>query len=305
MISVFGASGFLGSQICNSLNSEGIQHSAVMREFSNPWRLKESMVNKRFFLNSRNWEKYLSEVKPSVVVAAQWQGVSKSLRENLSIQRRNFDSVIELATLSRKMNVNLFVAFGSQAEVPSSMLPIQENFADSRENAYATIKSELAMSLTKLFINSNTNFIWIRPFSIYGPKDSNESLIPKMYRFAQSNMFFDLNEPGLIWSALHVSDFGSAMKMILMSNSVSGVVNVGNPEPINILEFARIAEQSIKRFFPFWGGLRIDRESFKSGKIPQIDKLQKLGWLPRFSMLEGVNDTVNWLECNRQVKEEL
>lgn len=302
MISVFGASGFLGAQVCNSLNLTDTSVDAVMRESSNPWRLEGPTVSNRVFIGRKNWDRYLVEKTPKVVIAAQWEGVSKTQRGNAAIQRENVESVMELACISKRIEVSLFVAFGSQAEVASSKYSIDETLADAQGNPYANAKSELGLKLSRLFADSKTRFIWVRPFSIYGPKDSNESLIPQMVQSAQSGDTFNLKNPGLAWSALHISDFGNAMKLLVSHDGVSGVVNIGNPNPITIHEYARIAQQSIGRFFPTWKGCNADSQPPRNGKIPQVNKLRDLGWSPMLSLPDGIEDTINWLCLGTQAK---
>lgn len=298
MISVFGASGFLGSEICNSLSASDIKVDAVLREASNPWRLESAPMLERIHLTQHHWSDYLNEKKPTTVVAANWSGVSKSQRQNLKCQYENIASIMELARFSRATGVKKFIAFGSQGEVPNSPRPISEDFTKPQGDSYGKVKSKLALMLRDYFSNSHTKLIWVRPFSIYGPKDSNESLIPQMFQAARFNSQFKINNPGLIWSALHISDFGIAVRAIIKSEELSGVINVGNPNPISIYEYAKAVEEELHKIFSSWKGCRMEVQSECEGKIPEVNKLRNLGWFPETNLKAGIEDTVNWINAN-------
>lgn len=249
-------------------------------------------------IKQHHWRDYLNEKKPTVVVAANWAGVRKNQRQDLKIQHENFESVMELASYSKSSGVQKFIAMGSQAEVPYSRYLIEENLFEAQGDSYGQIKSKLGLMLRDYFESSNTQLIWLRPFSIYGPKDSTESLIPRMFQAAQSNSRFTINNPGLMWSALHISDFGTAIEKIAKAENLEGVINVGNPNQISVYEYAKTAEEVLEKIFPAWEGCNLRVQPEREGKIPKVEKLRNLGWFPEFNLKAGVEDTINWLNAN-------
>ena len=298
MVTVFGASGFLGSEICNSFVAKGLRVNSIMRESSNPWRLGSSDLLKKTYLDPKDWGPHLIKTNPKVVIAANWDGVDKSKRQDKETQQKSFKSILELADISKVIGADSFVAFGSQGEVPDSHEPIGEKLFEPQGDEYGQIKTKLAKTLQEVFLDSKTRLIWVRPFSIYGPKDSKENLIPQMFHAAQENLPFEVRDSGLVWSALHISDFGNAMKQIIDDEEISGVINIGNPDAISIYEYAKAVQDSISRIFPEWKGLNLSPKPHKIGKIPKIDKLLNLKWTPKFDVQSGIEDTVNWLSTN-------
>ena len=257
----------------------------------------------RIHLGQHQWRDYLNEKKPAAVVAANWSGVSKAQRQDLKIQQENLESVMELASYSKSAGVKKFIAFGSQGEFPNSRNPIDENLTEPQGDSYSQMKSKLGLKLRDYFENSNTQLIWVRPFSIYGPKDSNESLIPQMFQAAQSQSRFKISNPGLIWSALHISDFGSAINRIVQVENFGGVINIGNPNPISIYDYAKTAEVELQKIFPTWEGCNLKRQPEREGKIPKVEKLRNLGWFPEFNLKAGIENTINWLNANTSRKQ--
>jgi nucleoside-diphosphate-sugar epimerase len=252
----------------------------------------------RIQMGQHLWRDYLNEKKPTAVVAANWSGVSKDQRQDLKIQHENLELVMELASHSKSAGIKKFIAFGSQGEVRNSTNPIDENFTEPQGDAYGQMKSKLGLKLRDYFENSQTQLIWVRPFSIFGPKDSYESLIPQMFQAAQSQTRFKISNPGLAWSALHISDFGSAITKIVNAEDIEGVINIGNPNPISIYNYAKTAEEGLQKIFPAWEGCDLRPQPEREGKIPKVEKLRNLGWFPEFSLKAGVEDTINWLNEN-------
>ena len=252
----------------------------------------------RVYLDQLRWRDYLSEKKPTTVISANWAGVNKNQRHDQKVQRENLDLVMELASYSKSAGVKKFIAFGSQSEVPNSNHPIGEDLTVPQGDSYGQIKSKLGLMLHDYFKESRTRLIWLRPFSIYGPKDSNESLIPQMFQAALSGTRFKLSNPGLTWSALHISDFGGAIKKIVEADHLQGVINIGSPDPTSVYEYAKAAEEALGQIFPSWDGCDLSAQPNQAGKIPKVEKLHSLGWSQQFNLKTGVEDTVNWLSAN-------
>ena len=270
-----------------------------MRRNSKSWRLEESKNLQNIHIDSSEWSNYITDIKPKIVISANWDGVSQAYRQDKHLQIENMEMVLQLAEKSKAIGADKFIAFGSQAEVAPSQISIEEDFSESQSDAYGTVKSQLSLLLRELFSDSKTQFIWVRPFSIYGPRDSSETLIQSMFHAAKLGKPFELRDSELAWSALHISDFGSAMSTIVNRNQVSGVINIGNPNAIKISEFAKLIQDSIQPFFPTWKGCWSEQSNLQAGKIPKVDKLNNMKWTQTFSLRSGVEDTVNWLMRNQ------
>ena len=118
---VFGANGFLGSAIANSLSGSGRYVTAVIRQDASLNELIESPKLGIIRMSPNLWPKLLADLKPTHVICAQWSGVQKNLRNNILIQESNLGSIIELAEVAKSMSTNTFIALGSQAESIESM----------------------------------------------------------------------------------------------------------------------------------------------------------------------------------------
>ena len=295
MILVFGASGFLGSQTAISLANCHYPVNAIMRKSSNSWRLNGRSEIGVMKLEESDFLSYLKSVNPGAVVAANWQGVRNPQRLDKKIQETSARSILELAVVAKKSGVKTFIAFGSQAEVRSSSHKVNEVYVNSPVGIYGGVKGFLAQELRRLFQGSDTRFCWVRPFSIYGPMDSATALVPQMFLAASRGIRYEVTNPNLSWSYLHISDFGRAMITILGDEELEGVINVGAPDSVPILKIAQLAEKEIKELFPDWSGITLRENKVINGRIPSTTKLNESGWTAQVTIEKGIAETVQWI----------
>ncbi|MBI2996293.1 MAG: NAD-dependent epimerase/dehydratase family protein [Candidatus Melainabacteria bacterium] len=146
----------------------------------------------------------------------------------------------------------------------------------------------------------------IRPFNIYGPKQTGEGAISSFCKNIVSNKKLILEGDGkAIRSWCYIDDFISAI-MLVIKNMPSTVetFNIGNPkETLSNIELARLVLQ-----VSFNGKKLNEKENIKfelmkypeiKERSPNIHKFQKLyNWSPKVSLREGLQKTLMWFKQN-------
>lgn len=286
LIIVYGANGFLGSVITKRLHKSGMAVLAVIRPTSDKSRIEDLKNLEIIEEESFNWPQLVEKYKPGVVICAQWRGVPKSDREDLEMQVSNIQPFVDLANATKKSNARAFICFGSQAEVKESSDFINEAFYNSGVSAYGKVKAELHSQLASLFEDSDCRFIWARVFSVYGPSDTSDSLLVRLFEAELEGSNLVITNPSKFWSYLYEDDFASAVEHILKNPDISGPVNVGYPIFSEIREIVAI-----------WQGCSIsDRIDFELseanvGFFPKTGKLETIGWNPSISLMQGIQRT--------------
>ena len=293
MISIFGVSGFLGSHIYNKLKLQGIDAHGICRPNSDLWRIGR-FTDDVFRLSDAEIENYIIKTRPSTVIASSWEGLRGSARNDFNLQLRNVNRVYHPAELCIKHEVGTFIAFGSQNEYIQQKAPIPETFSGFGSDEYGKAKVLLGKKLESLFLPSNTRFCWARPFSIYGPMDSMETLLAGMIRSALKDTDYQIASSRIPWSYLYVDDFVNAIEIIVKNSEIDGVINVGNPSSVYVKEIATQASGILSAMFPTWPGLKFEVEIVSNGRIPQIEKLHQFNWTPSTPLQIGLEITVNW-----------
>lgn len=283
---VFGANGFLGSAIANNLSLSGRNVIAAIRPDASQNQLTENLNLRIIRMSPNLWPKLLEDLKPMHVICAQWSGVQKNLRGDMHIQESNLKFIIELAEVVKSLSTSTFIALGSQAESTESKGLIMEELSTSGTSPYGRVKSRLCSELMSLFEDSPTRFIWARVFSVYGPSDKSESILMKLHKSELEGVFLNIDNPNSLWSFLYEDDFADAIKRVLESTKVSGVVNIGNPHLVEIQHIADTWRMSSHKSTE-----ECDNDMAKEGYFPMLGKLKSIGWMPKVSLEKGIHWT--------------
>lgn len=299
---VTGASGFLGSWICRVL-SESHQVVALVRPTSDLTRL--SGINQLTIvpLDSVNWPVYILEVKPDALVLADWWGVGNQERDDPR-QYENITRMCEMASAAKSAEVSTILGVGSQAELGPVANLITEDLPDQPTTKYGFAKAESRLKLTNILKGSKSRFVWMRIFSTYGPLDTGNWLIPQTVDSLGRGEVMKLTKGEQEWSYLHAYDLALGFKTALENSSIMGIVNIGNPETINLKEAVLEISKSLnaQNFLEF-GAVEYRPDQVMKLK-PLCEKLTQVGWSPKVSFQNGILQTIAWLTnkpCNELV----
>jgi nucleoside-diphosphate-sugar epimerase len=286
LVIVYGANGFLGSVITKRLHRSGIEVLAVIRPSSDKSRI-EGLKNLEIIEEeSFNWPQLIEKYKPGAVICAQWRGVRKSDREDLEMQESNIQPFVDLAHAAITSSVQTFICFGSQAESQKSIQKIAEEIYNSGTTAYGIVKAQLHTSLDSIFNKSNCRFVWARVFSVYGPSDTSDSLLMQLHESESRGIKLKIENPDTLWSLLYEDDFAAAVERILQSTDIEGVMNIGNPQ---LVEIQSIVDTWFEA--PLKPSKRLENEMASEGFFPELRKLKSIGWTSGVSLGEGIQRT--------------
>ena len=158
---------------------------------------------------------------------------------------------------------------------------------------------ELGSAFKKNFDNTVVNLM---PTNLYGPNDNfskNEShvipgLISRMTNAKNNNektfTVWGTGEP--LREFLHVDDLAKAIMFVLENNIENELINVGSNKEISIKNLVLI----IQKIIGFDGEIVFDN-SYPDGnprKLLDSTKLFKLGWEPKISLEDGLQNTYKW-----------
>lgn len=288
-VMIFGASGFLGSALANSL-SRTFNVIAVVRPESDTWRLNTDL--KALITEpTENWKNLVKSYKPKTVICAQWNGTEIRYRENSELQESNVIQIEGIAQVARDERVSTFIAFGSQAETSKTLKFVPEQLIQNPASAYGAMKIKLLLDLNELFMESESRFIWARVFSIFGPMEIGETLIPNLIRAKCVGEPLIVNNPTLQWSYLYIDDFTSAIEKLIETKEISGVVNIGNDELVTIESICKMISN---------GSYTSKKETTmkQEGYFPILDKLKRADWRPALSLEESLKISADGIFSN-------
>ena len=301
-IVVTGSSGFLGSWICRVL-AQSHEVVALVRPTSDLFRLSGINNLAVMPINPEDWNKYILQSKTNALVLADWWGVG-NIERNDPRQFENIERMTSLASAAEHSGIETVIGVGSQAELGPISNVITEDLPDNPTTKYGIAKAEARLKLTDIFQKSDTRFVWMRIFSAYGPLDTGNWLIPQTVDSLLRGEVMKLTKGEQEWSYLHAFDLAKAFQIVLENSSIEGVVNVGNPQTINLKEaIVEIAQNLEGQQLLEFGAVDYRPDQVMKLK-PLCENLSQAGWSPQVTFKDGIAQTISWLkrESSNQLK---
>jgi nucleoside-diphosphate-sugar epimerase len=228
-------------------------------------------------------------------------GVSSYYTESLRTLQVNVLGTVNLLEEAARRKVRTIVDF-STSEVfgPDALWVTEESPhgigpVSDRRWVYATSKLAGEHFTLRTGEQHGIACTVVRPFNVYGPRQSGEGAIGNFCRAAIAGAPLTVyNDGSAIRAWCFVSDLVAAVEAILRTPEAAGqVFNIGNPREV---ETTVGLARAVARLAP---GSRIvfetvDRSEVRA-RVPSIEKARRiLGYEPQVSLEDGLRQTLEW-----------
>lgn len=188
-----------------------------------------------------------------------------------------------------------FIGLGSCQEYAPSKVPLAEDAPLAPRVPYAKAKAGLGLIVETYSETKRPAAAWLRIFSVYGPGENEERLVPYVIRRLWANEPADITSGNQVRDYLHVDDVASAVFHVAVSD-VSGAVNVGSGRPVRVRQVVEEVVTLLEREDLVRFGGRRSHPGELPFEVADNRKLLTTGWEQRFTLREGLSDTVGWWE---------
>lgn len=269
--------------------------------------------------NQQEVQNFFSAEKPDIVIdaAARVGGILANndfpyqfLMENMQIQNNLIDC-------AHRSDVDKFIFLGSSCIYPKmAPQPLKEEYllTDSLEPTnewYAIAKICGVKACEALRKQYGKDFVSLMPTNLYGPGDNfdlqSSHVLPAMIRKFQDAKNSG-NKPVTLWGSgkpmrefLYVEDLADAVKFVLENKLDESLYNVGTGKDITIEELAG----TIQKLIGHTGEIIWDtsKPDGTPRKLMDTTKLKMAGWKYSVELKEGVKQTLEWFENNKNYKQ--
>jgi nucleoside-diphosphate-sugar epimerase len=297
---VTGAAGFVGANLVRKLLQLGAEVHGIVRPASDLWRLEEVLSALhviRLDLDDRDGVgRVLRELRPQLVFHLAARGVCHQDRDRVAILRTNVLGTYHLLEAAATTAPQVFVYTGGSSEYAATDAPMSESDLPSPVTFYGATKAAATLLALQFAREHQLPLVALRPFSVYGPWESETRLIARAIRHALDGGSMDLTAPGCRRDLVFVDDVVEACLLAADSRAALGqTINVGtgiewtNEAVVELIQ--AIAGRSIDvrvGAFPTRAG---DRNHW-AADWSQAKRL--LGWEPRHSLRLGLEKTIAW-----------
>jgi len=301
-IYVAGHRGMVGSAIVRALKKAG--HSQIIGRTSEELDLRDGGAVKEFF----------AQENPGYVImaAARVGGIHYNSTAPYDFIYDNLIMSTNVIDAARQTKVKKLLFLGSSCIYPKlAPQPIKESSLltgplEATNEAYALAKIAGIKLCTFARQQYGCDFISAMPCNLYGPGDNfsleNSHVLPAIIR--------KMNEAKLkgdtavkLWGTglplrefLHVDDLAQACLLLMDKYSELGTINLGSGQEITIQALA----ETIAMVVGYHGKLEFDKSKPDGTprKIMDSSRIQALGWTPKTSLKQGIQEVYQWYLWN-------
>ena len=138
----------------------------------------------------------------------------------------------------------------------------------------------------------NIEHSWLRLFSVYGPNDNHDWLIPYLIKEMLMDKDINVTKGEQIWDYLYIDDVSEVLFKLMHAKGV-GIANLGSGQPIVIKDLIK----KIKSLTNSNSNINFGAIDYRSDQVmsmlPNISKLKThLNWEPKINLEIGLKDTI-------------
>jgi dolichol-phosphate mannosyltransferase len=297
---VTGAAGFVGANLARRLLAQGHKVHIICKPESNFWRLEdvknELQTHDVSLADAEGLQVCLKKIKPNWIFHLAAHGAYSWQNDLERIISTNVVGTANLLSASTKTGCEAFISAGSSSEYGYKDHAPREDERIDPNSDYAVAKAA-ATHFCKLYAQKHSvPTAVLRLYSVYGPYEDKDRLIPTIVENGLLGKFPPLVDPEIARDFIYIDDTIAAFMALATKEFKPGsVYNVGTGQQTSLREVVTAAQElfDIKQE-PHWGSMP-NRKWDTSVWVANNDKLKReLAWAPKYSFKEGLAKTREW-----------
>lgn len=304
---ITGISGFLGSHIAEKFLLEGFNVIGLKRSNSDTWRNEEYFNNVDWVnMDESDWKSKIIQYKPSIIIHAAWSGVTSQSRDSITQQMENINILSELLEIAQEIPLVKFVSLGSQAEYGKLDSVVDELYPLNPDNSYAITKVLSQQLLERYCKLKNIKWYWLRVFSVFGEKESEQWLIPSVIKKAFSEeKELKLSAGTQQYAYMYCKDFANSVYMLTCKKDLqSGIYNISGSNAKSLKSIIELIVSLTKNQYLNlnFGALplRNNQSSLIEGSMSKF--FEKVGEISYTPFEEALKKTISYYSTQFNIK---
>jgi len=300
-----GATGFVGAHLANRLVEDGHEVHILVRDGYKKWRIEGLLPHLRLhqldLLDNDRLDNEVYRIRPDWVFHLATYGAYSWQDDSTQAVNTNYRSTVNLLEACLRNGFEAFVHTGSSSEYGIKDHAPAEHEALDPNSYYAATKAAATLFCRYAAQRHKRPVITLRLYSVYGPFEEPDRLIPQMILKGLAGEFPPLTDPGVARDFVFTGDVVQAYLGIAESAASllpGEVYNVGTGTQTTIKDVAEIAKEVFAlKVEPVWGSMP-NRSWDTSVWVANNRKLCALGWKPQYEFRAGFLETVAWFQQN-------
>lgn len=298
---VLGASGFIGTNLFHSLFSTRQDCYAVTHQASQAWRLKllripEDKIIHCDITSSSSVNNIFKQYKPLTVFNLAAYGAYSKQKDNALIYETNLLGTLNV--LENCKGLAAYIHAGTSSEYGMNCAAPSEESKLIPNSNYAVSKVSAAFLIEYYSKFYNLNAVNLRFYSVYGPWEEPDRLIPRLVENARKNKFPPLVSPDISRDFIYVDDATEAFIDAALAgkeNLKGNSFNIASGKKTTMMELAGVVKESFNiKDDPVWGSME-NRSWDLVDWYGNPEKANKsLNWKSSTGLKAGLQKTYDW-----------
>jgi nucleoside-diphosphate-sugar epimerase len=299
---VTGANGFIGANLVRRLLDRGDDVHAVSRPGSDGWRLTgvDGALHHVDLTDAAAVAALVAAVRPDSVFHLAAHGAYSWQSDTERIFATNLGATVNLLGACREGGVASFVHAGSSSEYGYKDHAPGEEEAPEPNSDYAVAKAAATMYCQLIDRESDMCAVTLRLYSIYGPWEEANRLVPRLVIEGLDGRLPALVDPDVARDFVYVEDAVDAFLLAAEADHPrpGAVYNIAGGAQTTIGDLVATTRELLEiDAEPQWGSM--ERRGWDTSVWigDPARAAEELGWQPRHDLGQGISRTVEWFRA--------
>lgn len=229
-----------------------------------------------------------------------WDATIGDGRNDMYLQLKNVQYTLDATELADRLGCQAFVGAGSQAEYGRFQGNLNGQTPTFPENGYGIAKLCAGQMSRVQCQKHGIKHIWTRILSVYGPYDSEKTMIYTTIQKLLNGERPLLTKGEQKWDYLYCEDAARALFLLGERGKTNKIYCIGSGMAIPLIKYIQILRDKIN-----------PKAELGIGEIPygakqvmylcaDISELtEDTGFLPKVSFDEGIENTIQWMKSRK------
>lgn len=290
---ITGATGFIGTALCDEMLERGHSVTAVIRPNSE----KKSKLPRAVSLEELELDK-ISELTGTYDICYHlaWNGSSGSARNDFDIQMSNVKYTAEVIKTAKRLGCKRVIGAGSQAEYGVVHKICDENTTPNPFMMYGAAKLAAYYMGSLVARDEEISLVWPRIYSVYGVGENDGTLMSYLVKCLKEGKTAELSPCENMWDFMYITDCVKALALLGETDDSNGIYNVSAGKPRLLKEFVNEAREIINPNAEIKFGAKSSDPKRTFWLEPSVDKLKVLGFECEVGFNEGIKRKAEEME---------
>ncbi len=300
-----GATGFVGANLTRHLLLDGHDISLLVRPGHQTWRIEDIrshiQLHQVDMRDVGSLEKVVADIRPEWIFHLAASGAYSWQTDIQQMIATNIVSTANLLQVCQRHGFEAFVNAGSSSEYGyKDHAPSEDEWLEPN-SYYAVTKASATLLCRHTARNKNLHIPTLRLYSVYGPFEDPQRLMPSVVVNGVDGKLPPLANPDIARDFVYTSDVNNAFFLAasVPDQEPGAVYNVGTGVQTSLREVIDIARKVMNiSTEPDWGSMA-DRKWDTNIWVADNSTIRRaLGWNPKITLEDGLQSMVDWFKDN-------